>query len=147
MHQALEVPCPNPELKVTGTITSYFAPWNALATEVACMTDNNPTYTVGGSNIQLSKLICELMGWEGFDLLGEYDFKEAYDRGNIQHVQAHCCLAFLKFRLFQIAGEREVGDMIYNYVAVASNEYWYQLLSDKFRALVTNTSTTHDWIQ
>lgn len=147
MHQAINGPSPDTPVRVVDTITNYFAPWNALATEVACMTDENHTYTVGGSNIQLSKLICELMGWEGFDLLGEYDFKEAYERGCIQQVQAHCCLAFLKFRLFQIAGEREVGDMVYNYVAVAANEYWYQLLSDKFRGLVTNTPTVHHWIQ
>jgi len=146
MHQDINESRPK-DVVVENITANYFAPWDKLATEVVNMTEGNPSYTVGGSNAQLAQLVCNLMGWDGFDLLGEYDFKEAYMRGNIHEVQAHCCLAFLKFRLFQIAGEREVGDMVYNYVAVAASEYWYRLLSDKFRALVTNTSTEHNWIQ
>lgn len=127
-------------------LTPYLDAYDVLAVEIMSMTVSNTSDGFAFNNQQLSVLICKLMNWEEFDLLGTYNFAEVYVTGSKQAVQALCFISYLRFKLFRAAFNRNIGPEIYNTFAAAVHEYWHKKLLDKFYATIKNEPVKHIWI-
>lgn len=127
-------------------LTQHMAAYDALAVELLSMTTPNTSDGFAFSNVQLSGLICALMKWEDFDLLGTYNFAEVFVTGSKESVQALCFIAYLRLHLFRNAIRREVGPEKYNVFAAAVHEYWHKKLLDKFYSLLHDRPVTHEWL-
>ncbi len=127
-------------------LSEYMDAYDELAVELLSMTTPNVSDGFAFNNIQLSGLICALMKWEEFDLLGMYNFAEVFVTGSKESVQALCFIAYLRVHLFRNAISRNVGPEEYNVYAVTVHEYWHKKLLDKFHALVHDAPVTHNWL-
>ncbi len=127
-------------------LTPYLDAYDALAAELLAMTTPNTSDGFAFNNVQLSVLICKLMKWEEFDLLGTYNFAEVFVTGSKESVQALCFIAYLRSHLFKNAFDQKIGPEIYNTYASSVHEYWHKKLLDKFYAMLHDKPVKHEWI-
>ncbi len=127
-------------------LTPFIGAYDALAAELMAMTEPNLKDGFAFSNVQLSVLICNLMKWEEFDLLGTYNFAEVFVTGSREAVRSLCFIAYLRYHLFKTAFDRKIGPEVYNVYASAVHEYWHKKLLDKYYAIVKDIPVKHMWI-
>ena len=118
--------------------------------DLACSVvgDQRPNINVGieYSNAELVEEVCELMGWEDFDLMAPYDFEEAYNSGDRSTILAHLYINHLRLDLFFSANVHDIGDTLVNTHAIAFSDYWFRKLRDQLYALDASTVVKHGWL-
>jgi len=127
-------------------VAEFFDQYDDLA--LAVIEDNRPNMQNGMemSNAEMVEAVCDLMGWEDFDLFASYDFEAAYKNGSMNQILAHFYIAHLRCELFYSARQENIGDYAVNQYAVAFSEYWYMKLRDKYDAMYAGESTSHGWV-
>lgn len=116
--------------------------YDDLAVEV--VSDNVPNTVVDMpySNMELSENICKAMDWEDFDILARHEFAEIEKSGEAKVVLAYAFLSFLRWRLFDEATRRGIGDADLNTRFCTYAEYWFIRLVKRWKFLSTGTPQT-----
>jgi len=117
--------------------------------DLACavLDDRNPNIAndMDITNAEMAEEVCELLGWEDFDLLAPLDFEGIYVRGSMDQLLAYFYMSHLRFELFNSAYMGQIGDPVLNNIAMAHSEYWYLMLRDKYDSMYIGIETKHSW--
>lgn len=113
----------------------FFELYDAIAVEVVDSTAPNTDAGLSMSNRAMAEKVCQIMGWEDFDMFESHDMQKAYDSNVAETCKAYAFVSFLRWRVFSIALQRGVGYESFNHKAATYSEYWYIALVERWAEL------------
>lgn len=98
------------------------------------------------SNIEMVEYVCHVLSVDDFSLFSAFDFENAYQSKDLTLILAHIYLAHLRFELFSVAQNMEIGDKVTNDFGHAQAQCWFLKLCDHYNALSAGEVTKHRWL-
>ena len=121
--------------------------YDDLACQVIEDDKSNAARGLSYCNGEMTQIILETLDWDGFDLFQNMDFESVVKSDDTYYVRAYAFLAYMRLDLFVAANLEGIGDPDFNTIAIASSEYWFKKLIDRYNSLQKKEpQTNHKWI-